>query len=306
MQHKYKAGERVKHASKTAWGLGEVLADSTAERVKVFFEDEGIKEFELKYANFIVVTGDEAESSYLTGLVRSFNTEKKQSASSKKSKEFKSFPKAIDNFLSIFPNGFQDNSYLEGKQNERSYKIAAHESMEQQLNQDAFSKLIESGEYQEICVRAKNVLKINLIFKFENILINNALAKIEKQKLFAEGLFNVLFGSEDLSVRFENFSKMLYEINAAKWPIATLFLFVMFPDKHMFLKPTVTQHAAEVLGMEINYYSDLNWLTYKRVLELAEMIRTKLIKDGREILAPRDLIDVQSFIWVTAPSYDQS
>lgn len=55
--------------------------------------------------------------------------------------------------------------------------------------------------------------------------------------------------------------------------------------------------------MDINYRSELNWLTYNRVLELAELIRTKLIKDGRETLAPRDLIDVQSFIWVIAPSY---
>ncbi len=305
MQHQFKAGERVKHAKKSSWGLGEVLADSTSNRVKVLFEDEGIKEFELSLANFTLVTGEEADSNYLTALVRSLYSEKNPTTgvANKKANVFTSFPKAIDVFLSYFPNGFQDEAYLEGKSNERSYKIAAHESMAQQLNQETFSKLIQDDEFNEICIRAKNVLKINLIYKFENILIGNALAKIENQKPFAEGLFDLLFSDDDMSARFERFSTMLDEINAAKWPIATLFLFVMFPDNHMFLKPQVTQNAAGVLGMDINYRSDLNWLTYKGVLELAEMIRTKLLKDGRDVLAPRDLIDVQSFIWVIAPSY---
>ncbi len=112
-----------------------------------------------------------------------------------------------------------------------------------------------------------------------------------------------LYGDQPLQVRFEQFASMLYKISAAKWPIATYFLFLSDPGAQVFVKPEVTKSAAEVLGIDINYKPELNWLTYSQVLRLAEAIRLKLIKEGQADLIPRDMVDVQSFIWVTAPSY---
>ena len=60
---------------------------------------------------------------------------------------------------------------------------------------------------------------------------------------------------------------------------------------------------ANAIGCEINYQPELKWLTYSSVLELASAIREKLVKENIENLIPRDMIDVQSFIWV-ATSYD--
>ena len=71
----------------------------------------------------------------------------------------------------------------------------------------------------------------------------------------------------------------------------------------MFVKPEVTKSASKVLGIDINYKPELNWLTYSQVVRLAEAIRSKLINEGQDDLVPRDMVDVQSFIWVTAPSY---
>lgn len=93
------------------------------------------------------------------------------------------------------------------------------------------------------------------------------------------------------------------KIGAAKWPIATYFLYIRFPESQIFIKPVVTQNAANILNLEINYKPELNWLTYSQVLVLAERIRMELLKDGRSILVPRDMIDVQSFIWIIAPGY---
>ena len=65
-------GDRVKHASRTDWGLGEVLADPAGDRVQILFEDAGVKDFKLPVAQFVKVTGGESESAYLTGLVQHF------------------------------------------------------------------------------------------------------------------------------------------------------------------------------------------------------------------------------------------
>ena len=217
-----------------------------------------------------------------------------------------SFSQAIDNFLSFFPAGFHDPKYLNGRTGERQYKEEAHALMLELLDKDTFSALLDRGEIREIHDRAKRVVnKTNLISPYEKIWFSNGIASDVNQKRFAETFFDLLYGDGGMQVRFERFAELLSDIGAAKWPIATYFLFVAFPKTQMFLKPIVTQDAANVLGQEINYKPELNWMTYHQVLMLAERIGVELRKDGREILAPRDMIDVQSFIWVTAPGYFQ-
>jgi hypothetical protein len=217
---------------------------------------------------------------------------------------FMSFAKAVENFLSYYPAGFHDPKYLVGPGNERQYKVDANELMLELLSKDVFYELLEKGDFKEIHDRAKRVVnKTNLISPYEKIWFSNGIAAEANQKRFAESLFDLLYGDGELSVRFERFAGLLSEIGASKWPIATYFQFITFPKSQMFLKPVVTQDAANVLGQEINYKPEVNWLTYCQVLALAERISTELNKDGREILSPRDMIDVQSFIWVTAPGY---
>ena len=51
--------------------------------------------------------------------------------------------------------------------------------------------------------------------------------------------------------------------------------------------------VAEAYGFDFHYASRPNWATYVSLLEFAEQIR----EDQRD-LGPRDMIDLQSFIWV--------
>jgi hypothetical protein len=77
------------------------------------------------------------------------------------------------------------------------------------------------------------------------------------------------------------------------WPLVTVFGFIAQPRVHMFLKPTVTRAAAREYGVEFDYRSRPSWETYSSLLEFAGQVR----RDQRDLL-PRDMIDVQSFIWV--------
>jgi hypothetical protein len=73
----------------------------------------------------------------------------------------------------------------------------------------------------------------------------------------------------------------------------TVFGFLAQPSRHFFLKPKVTRAAAAKYGFPLEYDSRLSWRTYASVLELARTVRT----DQRD-LGPRDMIDMQSFLWV--------
>jgi hypothetical protein len=86
------------------------------------------------------------------------------------------------------------------------------------------------------------------------------------------------------------------------WPLVTVFGFIAQPDTHIFLKPIVTRLAAREYGFDFPYRSGPSWETYSSLLAFADEIR----RDLRD-LRPRDLIDIQSFIWVLrSDEYEES
>jgi hypothetical protein len=297
-----KRGDRVKHESRTDWGLGEVLEDQSDDRVRVIFEDVGVKTFKLGIASFKKVAGEEAHSDYLSALVK--RVSKPVRKVGKKESSSITLSRAIEIFLCHFPCGFQDPKYLSERVGERKYKLDAHHLTLQLLSQDQLRGLVHGGNYAEIFDRAKRIInKTNLIHHYEKIWLSTALNSEGRRQLFGNELWQLLYSEETLQCRFERYTKMLYDIGAAKWTLATYFLFLALPETQMFVKPEVTKHAAQVLAFDIDYRPKVNWPTYSRILQLAETLKQKLSEEHREELMPRDMIDVQSFIWVIGPGY---
>jgi hypothetical protein len=79
----------------------------------------------------------------------------------------------------------------------------------------------------------------------------------------------------------------LHKYDNAKWPVATYLPFLWQPDRHMFLKPTVTKDFATRVGHR--FASD-----YDSTLTINVV----------QSLKPRDRIDIQSFIWVVGGYHD--
>ena len=73
----------------------------------------------------------------------------------------------------------------------------------------------------------------------------------------------------------------------------TVFGFLALPDVHVFLKPMVTRAAAREYGFDFRYQSRPNRATYSQLLDFARLVRGDLHN-----LKPRDMIDIQSFLWV--------
>jgi len=61
----------------------------------------------------------------------------------------------------------------------------------------------------------------------------------------------------------------------------------------MYVKPTVMRTAAERYGFDLHYASKPSWETYASVLELARIVRRDVAD-----MHPKDMIDIQSFLWV--------
>ena len=203
-----------------------------------------------------------------------------------------------DRFLRLCPGGFSDPQYL---RLERNYKWAAHERWVELLNEEEFCRLLDAEQHQEIAKRAMQVEAKTkfLLSRFEKSALHDAVKAEAPAKLFAHGLYDLVYGGETFETRFTEFIRDLgslpeHQTSPLKWTIATIFPFVALPKKHIFLKPTVTKKAAKQRRFSLNYKPQLNWLTYSRFLEFADLL-SKEVAD----LEPRDMIDIQSYIWVT-------
>ena len=201
-----------------------------------------------------------------------------------------------EKFLRFFPNGFEDEKYVVW---ERGYKWQAHEKWNAQLNRAEYQSLLEKSEFSEIASRAVKIESpTNLIFSFEKLALRDGVRSKEGARIFAEGLYDFLYGAGKPKQKFERWAEAVSRLpkkqsRVLTHPIVTVFGFIAQPKKHIFLKPKVTQAAARAYGFDFQYRSKIFWETYASLLEFAETIRRDLAD-----LKPRDMIDVQSFIWV--------
>ncbi len=201
-------------------------------------------------------------------------------------------------FLRYFPGGFGDETYVEW---ERGYKWEAHQRWEEALGKAEFRGLLRAGEFAEAAARAVRVeqrTRHSMIFSFEKMALRDAVKTEEGARTFAEGLYDLLHGAGGVERRFDSWVEAVASLprrqtRVLTWPMVTVWGFLAQLRTHVFLKPTVTRAAAAKYGFDFKYRPRPNWETYASLLGLAEAVR----RDQRS-LGPRDMIDVQSFLWV--------
>src|SRR3954464_4587711 len=204
--------------------------------------------------------------------------------------------KARRKFLRAFRGGFQDETYLEW---ERDYKWNAHRRWRDVLSEATFRRMIDQRRFQDIASLAIGVeSRTNLLFSFEKMALRDAVRSPAGAQAFATALFDLLHGSGPLDVRFSSWIAAVADLprrqtRVLTWPLVTVFGFIAQPTTHFFFKPTVTREAASRYGVELPYASRPSWPLYKDLLSFVRNVRGD-ISDMR----PRDMIDMQSFLWV--------
>ncbi len=199
-------------------------------------------------------------------------------------------------FLRFFPDGFYDETYIAW---ERGYKWEAHQAWQEQLGRDGFRRLLRSREFQKIAGRAVAIeAATSLLYSFEKMALRDALRTLAGASEFSKGLYDLLYGAGQPPAKFERWCEVVDSLprkqsRVLTWPIVTICGFLALPKAHIYLKPRVTRAAASAYGFDFEYHSRPTWSTYASLLAFARTIRRDLAD-----LRPRDMIDIQSFIWV--------
>lgn len=209
---------------------------------------------------------------------------------------------AVEKFLALFPAGFEDAGY---RSRERDYKVEACALWSQLLGASELRTLLEGGRTGEFVERALKVeSRLNLLSLYEKAALRQGLSDAEAARGFHAALLGVV---EEPVPTPEAFAALVAATErlpqpgskVVTWPVVTLFPFVARPERHMFLKPEVTKEAGRRHGFELNYDPWPNWRTYSCCLQLAHALEEELRPHKA-----KDLLDVQSFIWVVS-KYDE-
>lgn len=206
---------------------------------------------------------------------------------------------AMDQFVAGFPRGFEDPRYL---RQERDYKWEAHSRVAAELLSAEGRRLVAEGPPGALAHTLKALIGLtNLLAPAELIAVNDVFRRDSRAaRAFGEAVLRLVDvgGERAFSGLVEATGSLPADPGRARvltWPIVTILPFLARPDRHMFLKPMQTQRIAAAFTFDLSYSSRPRWVTYDRLLILSNRLLERL-----RSLGARDLIDVQSFMWVVA------
>lgn len=208
-----------------------------------------------------------------------------------------------------FPTGGPDSTYAKQERNYKDELVKIYrEELEARLSSEPDSP--SSDDKLAADIHAFLRRKLSSSGKAQNLLgwrdydFFNRIED-EKKRQFVAMLRGLLYGEGETGERIERFSShavTLFDGEAFKvtpgWTrlFPTFFLMIAFPEDEIFVKTRQFRRAGEaIMGsnpMTPQFFDDEQ---YQRVMQLAATVRQALEKWG---WAPRDMIDVQSFIWV--------
>jgi hypothetical protein len=209
----------------------------------------------------------------------------------------RSLPGNIQTFLEKCPKGFNDPAHFK---KERDDKVAASQLCQALLSREAFA----SGDVQGLLNATRKVINaLNLIQgSFEKPKFLDGIAKDDVAPAFIRELEQLLHGPDTGPRRLEAFSDFLHGLGLRKWTYGTYFLFLSEPENYMFVKPEGIKKAVEIAGYPVDYDSAPTAAIYGQILSFARWVEGRLKAEGNPDLVPRDMIDIQSFIWHMAPT----
>jgi hypothetical protein len=283
----------VRNRAKPDWGIG-VVATEADSSLDVLFEGVGHRRLAKSFGGLIEVADSEVPPEH---PLRTRQHWPKLGRDAKRAEATRELPGRFDGFikefLEMFPGGLQSP---ECDATERTPKVEASNYARKELDAGVLDGLLESGEFTDIVQRARRSLgKVSLAVPSELMKLRDV--PLSAHPEVARAIVRLVKAGNETPAALEDFATVLAPHGAAKWTVASLLPFLLDPAHWPFVKPTFIERAAKATDIDIEYEPRPNARTYELVRDLYEHVATAL---GDRGLAPRDFIDVQTFLWVAS------
>ncbi len=207
------------------------------------------------------------------------------------------FESIVQIVKTVFPNwlGFNDEKFFK---EEIEYKRKAVTLAQSLLNKSVLENLLENSNYTEFL---NNIEKVghstNLLYLSTPKSADLSIIYQDKldKKLFCNNFYNLLHSAEGIEVRLNRYLSFV-ESNKLpnQWTFPTYFLYLLNPDKFMFVKPRAIAWFLKYIDGNFKMSSKPSFDTFNLINEIVHELKEKF-----ESYNPNDLIDIQSIIWRT-------
>jgi 5-methylcytosine-specific restriction protein B len=210
--------------------------------------------------------------------------------------------KKIEQLISLVQGrypGWEDFSDETFKVEEITYKEEASRNAKEILSKEILNAFLESKDYQGFIESLERVAQsTNLLYLGAprtgdlSILYQEDLDKGE----LCQTIFQLLYGEGPINDRFQKYLDFIQKNDASfKWTFPTYFLYLLFPETEIILKPSTTRWFLDFIESEIKYSNktDLNIYTTFRGYAAK-------IKDTLKDLNPKSMMDIQAMLYIAA------
>lgn len=287
-----------RHPARKKWGVGLVL-DRLADRAHVQFQDGRMRTIHADYLRKL----EPVDRPYdvARGLVDALESMAPDDlrGRTRRVDEPVSIDEQAEYFLSLHPGGFADPEFTaEHRGDGRKRPLKRHRDpllarAERVLAHDALSAAAPSEVHDAFAklARSTDLVPVKEARALEGI-------EAEEHARFAEKLVALVHGKAPLEERFDAWVRMLEETlgSVPSWSLATLPLALVEPQRHVVVHPSAFEQQARWMAPGLRCGDRPMGVLYERLRAMARDVFERL---GQHDLAPRDLLDVHDFLWLT-------
>ncbi|MGK3997899.1 hypothetical protein [Sorangium sp. So ce1024] len=304
----------VKHPGCPQWGLGYLVEERDEKRFYDFEDGHNHSIAKAFWSKLEPVQLGDDEATALEARIRGLRDRPAAAAKKQRARPaapvLTSFDEQVASFEAQFDGGFGGLQFISEergaagaeapdgpKKKSKAYKQGAIETARALLGKGELEALLAAGNLDGFMERIHKVHKAatGLLHPLGDLIPFNKMPA-EHHRAYAEAVVDLLHGAGDYAARFDRLAGVLAAAKVVTWPLATILSALVYPEEHVFVKPSFYEKQAAVLGFDLAYDRAPSAEGYARMQSLARELERRLRERG---LAPRDLMDVYAFLWRT-------
>lgn len=296
--------ELFRHVKRPEWGLAIVVRERDG-RYDVQFQDGELRTLAPEFLHLLSPVDRPADetSAALGALTRmSGMTLARNERDDEGTTRTITLDEQVDYFLDQYEEGFDDPQWIKrvrgsgAKRRAKGHREPAIAEARKLLAPEVLDELLAQVRADEILARAIDVMKATSLITQAQLRPYQELGP-ERHTLFGRALQDLLYGEQELELRFAKFVQVFrHTPTALSWPAATLWLALIEPDDHVCVRPNVFSEQARWMAPVLRLPTHPDGRIYLRLRDMSLAVRDELRKRG---LGCRDLMDVYDFIWST-------